>query len=172
MKTNVKKLQKGFTIIEVMIVLAIAGLILAIVLFAVPALQRNGRNSQIRTTANTLLGYLSEYQSNNNGNTPKCISVAANGNVTLGATGSGMAPTCATGVGSVVGKIQGGYTILAGPTTGTSPAASTLYIGLTATCAATAGTGGTITFTSSGRASSVGYGVETNSGVVANCSGS
>ena len=38
--------QKGFTIIEVMIVLAIAGLIILIVFLAVPALQRNGRNTQ------------------------------------------------------------------------------------------------------------------------------
>jgi prepilin-type N-terminal cleavage/methylation domain-containing protein len=38
--------NKGFTIIEVMIVLAIAGLILLIVFLAVPALQRNSRNTQ------------------------------------------------------------------------------------------------------------------------------
>lgn len=38
--------SKGFTIIEVMIVLAIAALILLIVLLAVPALQRNSRNTQ------------------------------------------------------------------------------------------------------------------------------
>jgi len=37
--------QGGFTIVEVMIVLAIAGLILAVVFIAVPALQRNQRNS-------------------------------------------------------------------------------------------------------------------------------
>ena len=35
--------ESGFTIVEVMIVLAIAGLILAIVFIAVPALQRNAR---------------------------------------------------------------------------------------------------------------------------------
>ena len=35
----------GFTIVEVMIVLAIAGLILAVVFVAVPALQRNQRNT-------------------------------------------------------------------------------------------------------------------------------
>lgn len=39
-----KRNQQGFTIVEVMIVLAIAGLILAVVFIAVPALQRNQRN--------------------------------------------------------------------------------------------------------------------------------
>ena len=40
-----KNNDKGFTIIEVMIVLAIAALILLIVFLAVPALQRNSRNT-------------------------------------------------------------------------------------------------------------------------------
>ncbi|MCY4088545.1 MAG: type II secretion system protein [Candidatus Saccharibacteria bacterium] len=44
-----KKLNRqGFTIVEVMIVLAIAGLILAVVFIAVPALQRNQRNGARR----------------------------------------------------------------------------------------------------------------------------
>jgi prepilin-type N-terminal cleavage/methylation domain-containing protein len=38
--------KQGFTIIEVMIVLAIAGLILMIVFLAVPALERTARNTQ------------------------------------------------------------------------------------------------------------------------------
>jgi prepilin-type N-terminal cleavage/methylation domain-containing protein len=37
--------RTGFTIIEVMIVLAIAGLILLIVFLAVPALEREARNT-------------------------------------------------------------------------------------------------------------------------------
>jgi prepilin-type N-terminal cleavage/methylation domain-containing protein len=43
---NLKKRNEGFTIIEVMIVLAIAGLIMLVVFLAVPALQRNSRNTQ------------------------------------------------------------------------------------------------------------------------------
>src|SRR3954468_7968902 len=49
MLKNLKKSNEGFTIIEVMIVLAIAGLILLIVFLAVPALQRNSRNTQRKT---------------------------------------------------------------------------------------------------------------------------
>lgn len=60
----------GFTIIEVMIVLAIAGLILVIVFLAVPALQRNSRNTQRKTDASNSLSALSNYISNNNGKLP------------------------------------------------------------------------------------------------------
>ncbi|MDQ3065292.1 MAG: prepilin-type N-terminal cleavage/methylation domain-containing protein, partial [bacterium] len=41
MLSRIKNNNKGFTIIEVLIVLAIAGLIMLIVFLAVPALQRN-----------------------------------------------------------------------------------------------------------------------------------
>lgn len=37
---------KGFTIIEIMVVMVIAGVILSIILFSVPALQRNSRNTR------------------------------------------------------------------------------------------------------------------------------
>ena len=43
--------SEGFTIIEVMIVLAIAAMILLVVLLAVPALQRNSRNTAVKTDA-------------------------------------------------------------------------------------------------------------------------
>jgi prepilin-type N-terminal cleavage/methylation domain-containing protein len=64
------KLNKGFTIIEVLIVLAIAGLILLIVFLAVPALQRNSRNTTAKNDASQLLGAASEWSNNNNGKTP------------------------------------------------------------------------------------------------------
>lgn len=47
--------ESGFTIIEVLIVLAIAGLIMLIVFLAVPALNRNSRNTQYRHEASQLL---------------------------------------------------------------------------------------------------------------------
>ena len=64
------KNQKGFTIIEVLIVLAIAGLILLIVFLAVPALQRNSRNTQRRNQVASYLGAVNEFISNNNGQMP------------------------------------------------------------------------------------------------------
>jgi prepilin-type N-terminal cleavage/methylation domain-containing protein len=65
-KTN----NKGFTIIEVMIVLAIAGLILLIVFLAVPALQRNARNTQRKNEAGALSAAYSEYVNNHGGAAP------------------------------------------------------------------------------------------------------
>src|SRR4051812_37120462 len=77
MKNNLKLKQKeGFTIIEVLIVLAIAGLILLIVFLAVPALQRNSRNTQRRNDVAGILGAVSEYANNTNGSFP------ATGNLT------------------------------------------------------------------------------------------
>lgn len=46
-----KTRQHGFTVIEVLIVMAIAGLMLVIVFLAVPALQRNARNTRRKTDA-------------------------------------------------------------------------------------------------------------------------
>lgn len=62
--------QDGFTIIEVLIVLAIAGLILLVVFLAVPALQRNSRNTQRRTDVAAVLGAVSEFANNSNGTLP------------------------------------------------------------------------------------------------------
>lgn len=78
MKLNLKKQakglglsqSKGFTIIEVLIVLAIAGLILLIVFLAVPALQRNSRNTQRKTDVAASIGALTEYANNNGGQLP------------------------------------------------------------------------------------------------------
>ena len=62
--------SQGFTIIEVLIVLAIAGLILLIVFLAVPALQRNGRNTTKRSDASKALGAVGEFISANNSKLP------------------------------------------------------------------------------------------------------
>lgn len=70
MLQKLKKREEGFTIIEVLIVLAIAGLILLIVFLAVPALQRNSRNTQRKNDASSLLGAIQEYIDNNNGQMP------------------------------------------------------------------------------------------------------
>ena len=68
-----KQSEKGFTIIEVMIVLAIAGLIILIVFLAVPALQRNSRNTQRKNDVQVTLGAISTYTTNNNGAAPTTL---------------------------------------------------------------------------------------------------
>ena len=67
---NKRKLQKGFTIIEVMIVLAIAGLILVVVLLAIPQLQRNQRNEARRSAAARIVAEINNFGGNNNGKYP------------------------------------------------------------------------------------------------------
>ena len=78
MLTKLKKSNsEGFTIIEVMIVLAIAGLILLIVFLAVPALQRNARNTQRKSDAAHLAGLVAEYVSNHGGVLPTIVSTTS-----------------------------------------------------------------------------------------------
>lgn len=70
MLTKIKKKSDGFTIVEVMIVLAIGALILLVVLLAVPALNRNKRNTQRKQDVSAILGAISEYTTNSNGSLP------------------------------------------------------------------------------------------------------
>ncbi|MGF7228515.1 MAG: type II secretion system protein [Candidatus Saccharibacteria bacterium] len=77
--SNIKNRKEGgFTIIEVLIVLAIAGLIMLIVFLAVPALQRNSRNTQRKNDVSNLLGAMSEYANNNGGSLPGAVTVTGN----------------------------------------------------------------------------------------------
>jgi prepilin-type N-terminal cleavage/methylation domain-containing protein len=64
------KNKKGFTIIEVVLVLAIAGLIFLMVFIALPALQRSQRNTQREDDLARFITAANDYQSNNNGRTP------------------------------------------------------------------------------------------------------
>jgi prepilin-type N-terminal cleavage/methylation domain-containing protein len=67
---NSNSRKSGFTIIEVLIVLAIAGLIILIVFLAVPAMRRAERNYRRRDDVATSLAYLLEIKNNNGGNYP------------------------------------------------------------------------------------------------------
>ena len=70
--------KRGFTLIEVVIVLAIAGLIFVIVFLAVKAAQRGRRDTERQTAAERLLVAAESYASNNNGSLPaNCTDMAA-----------------------------------------------------------------------------------------------
>ena len=62
--------KKGFTIIEVVLVLAIAGLIFLMVFVALPALQRSQRDTQRREDMARFMSQLTQYQANNAGQVP------------------------------------------------------------------------------------------------------
>lgn len=111
------KREKGFTIIEVLIVLAIAGLILLVVFLAVPALQRNARNTQRTTDAGNILSAVSEYIGNNNGQLPaNCTTACGSGSsMTIGASGSNTVPVnlgyyTATGANLTIATFASGNT--------------------------------------------------------------
>jgi len=71
MKINRK--SKGFTIIEVVLVLAIAGLIFMMVFIAVPAMSRSANDLQRKKDLTRLNQALTSYQSNNNGRLPSSV---------------------------------------------------------------------------------------------------
>lgn len=60
-----KKSQKGFTIIEVALVLAIGALIFLVVFLAVPALQRNQRNDARHRDVSNIVTAVSSWVGNN-----------------------------------------------------------------------------------------------------------
>lgn len=72
-----KKEQKnGFTIVEVSLVLAIAGLIFLMIFVALPALQKSQRDARRRDDVGKLLTALQKYQTNNRGALPSGNGVA------------------------------------------------------------------------------------------------
>lgn len=83
-----KKSQKGFTIIEVALVLAIGALIFLVVFLAVPALQRNQRNDARKRDISSVVDAVASYVGNNPGKsipTTDAYSVGASTKKDLGA---------------------------------------------------------------------------------------
>lgn len=70
-----KRKQQGFTIIEVVLVLAIAGLIFLMVFLALPALQRSQKDSTRRSSLSTFTAQITQFQANNKGKVPKTADV-------------------------------------------------------------------------------------------------
>lgn len=68
-KTNTNS-KKGFTIIEVVLVLAIAGLIFLMVFLALPAMQASQRDTQRRNDLSLFASQLTQYSANNRGKVP------------------------------------------------------------------------------------------------------
>ncbi|MBH1956698.1 type II secretion system protein [Candidatus Saccharibacteria bacterium] len=65
-----KNKQSGFTIIEVVLVLAIAGLIFLMVFVALPTLQRNQRDTQRKQDLSRVMTAIASYTQNNKGSIP------------------------------------------------------------------------------------------------------
>lgn len=92
--------QKGFTLLEVLLVIALIAILAGIVIVAInPGKQlADGRNTQRRADVNTILNAVYQYTIDNNGSLPtiptgSCTLAAADEVCKLTATG-----TCSTGV--------------------------------------------------------------------------
>ena len=70
MLSKLKSNKRGFTIIEVVLVLAIAALIFLMVFLALPALNRSQRDTQRRNDMGEFRTQIVQYQSNNRGKVP------------------------------------------------------------------------------------------------------
>jgi len=154
--------SRGFTIIEVLIVLAIAGLIMLIVFLAVPALQRNSRNTTYRSEAHQLLVAAGEFV-NNSGNTLP----AASGS---GTAGSDAAKILAFTKNKNITTLT---VATAAAVTALSPTLNTAQLEYSVKCGTTGGT--TVTPTTTGaaaRSAILVYAVENSDGTVnAQCTG-
>jgi len=150
----------GFTIIEVLIVLAIAGLIMIVVFLAVPSLQRSGRNNGLTTDARNVVAGITTYANNNGSQLPTAVTLASN-IVTIGAAGTNQDTV----------KVGGATAISLNGTPITNAAAIgslQVFTGTTAVCNATA-TG--ISGTGSARNYVILYVAESGSGNIVKCVG-
>ena len=73
MKKGETKIRDGFTLIEVSLVLGIAGLIFLMMMIALPALQRQERDTERREDITWLIDVIKKYQSNNRGALPGLV---------------------------------------------------------------------------------------------------
>jgi prepilin-type N-terminal cleavage/methylation domain-containing protein len=68
-----RKDKQGFTLIEIVLVLAIAGLIMVIVLLAVSGAQKSRRDTQRKQDVSRLFTAVGNYASNNDGRLPTSL---------------------------------------------------------------------------------------------------
>lgn len=143
MKTRLKKLNQGFTIIEVMIVLAIAGLILAIVFIAVPQLQRNARDNQRQNIVTRVKAEIETYASNSQGTYPFAAPNTCPTTGTGGSTGQ-LEDFCRRYLSTVDRRnptTGGDYTLSFAALDTTNPTADQILIHRGATCSGEGATG-------------------------------
>jgi prepilin-type N-terminal cleavage/methylation domain-containing protein len=84
MNVTKKSKQSGFTIIEVVLVLAIAALIFLMVFIALPALQRSQRDTQRKADVARVQTAIQNYQSNNRNAVPTPGATFISGYLTVG----------------------------------------------------------------------------------------
>ena len=125
------KNKQGFTIIEVVLVLAIAALIFLMVFIALPALQRNQRDTQRKNDLGRFMSAVTSYQSNNRGKVPAATAAAVSGVVSKYLTVGGDTFTDPAGDNYAFEYYDSGA---AGDTLAAPTAENTIKYGTKATC--------------------------------------
>ena len=134
--------KKGFTIIEVVLVLAIAGLIFLMVFIALPNMQKSQRDTQRRNDFATLAANMSAFMTNNNGKLPTALTSADSkkyindeGKDPNGFTYNLNVTTCASGGNSTTNcALASGATTIGTLTNATREAATKVYVVKNAGC--------------------------------------
>ena len=105
--------KEGFTIIEVVLVLAIAGLIFLMVFLALPALQRSQKDTQRKDQLSAMVTQIVNFQGNNKNRIPTCKGGNTIANCTIGVnTGTGeidLTSTTGGGAASTVSDSWAGF---------------------------------------------------------------
>lgn len=146
--------EQGFTIIEVMIVLAIAALILLAVFLAIPNLQRASRNSGRKADAGRIGTAATNFAGNNNGSLPVSAADAttvktdagALAQFTLAGAGDGTV-ACAAATGSTAANANTLFMCKGAAITLAQPAASTDFMVLADIAQCGSGAGAMVTGT-------------------------
>lgn len=128
---NNKTNEKGFTIIEVVLVLAIAGLIFLMVFLALPALQRNQRDQQRQGDLGRLISAAQTYKSNNQGKRPADLG----GTGTTNLIGSTYLENFVSPAGTAYTLAAGGTTVVPNATAPTNENTIMYYANRTCTSA-------------------------------------
>jgi len=87
-----QKLKKGFTLIEVLLVIAIIAILAAIVIVAINPTKQlaDSRNAQRRADVNTILNAVYQYSVDNSGTVPAAITTTPTAVCSTGGTCSGL----------------------------------------------------------------------------------
>lgn len=130
---NLQQKEKGFTIIEVVLVLAIAGLIFLMVFIALPALQRSQRDGARKSDVASVAAGVVAYTGNNRGAFPKTDSLSSYvKNVSDNTTSVIVSGTVgAQNILSVDGEVEITQSTTCGESTGGSAAKQILLTGTT-----------------------------------------
>ena len=126
--------KSGFTLIEIVIVLAIAALIMVIVFVAVQGAQRSRRDTTSRSNAAATLAAIEQYASNNSGSLPSqdAAGVTAMTNYVANikpepGQNAGTAPTTAPVSGTVIWAVNNTCSATAGALTAKTGSSAVRY---------------------------------------------